>query len=93
MRVRAYRSEQSPKQSQHDDEGPRKPSDPMMEPGQQNQPPQWLRVVNFLLLTFLIFYAVEMLAQSNAQDLTYSEFKERVTSGQVSEVTTTRRKT
>jgi cell division protease FtsH len=59
----------------------------MMEPGQQNQPPQWLRVVNFLLLTFLIFYAVEMLTQSNAQDLTYSEFKERVTSGQVSEVT------
>ena len=87
MRVRAYRSEQSPKQPQHDDQGPRKPSDPMMEPGQQNQPPQWLRVVNFLLLTFLIFYAVEMLTQPNAQDLTYSEFKERVTSGQVSEVT------
>ncbi|KXS53345.1 MAG: ATP-dependent zinc metalloprotease FtsH, partial [Marinobacter sp. T13-3] len=87
MRVRAYRSEQSPKQSQHDDEGPRKPSDPMVEPGQKNQPPQWLRVVNFLLLTFLIFYAVEMLTQSNAQELTFTEFRERVTSGQVSEVT------
>ena len=66
----------------------RNPLDPMSEQGQQqNEPPQWLRVMNFLLLAFLIFYAVQMFTQSNSEQLTFTEFKERVTSGQVSEVT------
>lgn len=63
------------------------PKDPLSEQGQQNEPPQWLRFVNFLLVAFLVFYAVQMFSQSNLEQLTYTEFKERVTSGQVSEVT------
>lgn len=64
------------------------PGDPMSEQGQQqNEPPQWLRVVNFLLVAFLVFYAIQMFSQSNLEQLTFTEFKERVTAGQVSEVT------
>jgi cell division protease FtsH len=75
--------------NQQDQEQPqqRKPFDPMTERGQQSEPPQWVRVLNFLLLVFLIFYAVQMFTESNLEQLTFTEFKERVTAGQVSEVT------
>lgn len=84
MRADAQRSNQhSDQQNQNRPNS----SDPMMEPGRQNEPPQWVRVGNFLLLTFVVFYAVQMISQSNSRELTFTEFKERVTSGQVSEVT------
>jgi len=55
--------------------------------GQPNEPPQWARVMQFLLLTFVIFYVIQMISQSGSQEITYNEFKERVTGGQVAEVT------
>lgn len=76
---------------QHNEDDQRKPrqapADPLREQGPQNEPPPWLRFVNFVLLAFLVFYVVQMFSQSNLEQLTYTEFKERVTSGQVSEVT------
>ncbi|NMT62081.1 ATP-dependent metallopeptidase FtsH/Yme1/Tma family protein [Marinobacter orientalis] len=59
----------------------------MNEAGQKNEPPQWARVLNFLLLAFVIFYAIQLVSQSGSQELSYNEFKDRVTSGKVSEVT------
>lgn len=47
----------------------------------QNEPPQWARVLNFLLLAFVIFYAIQLVSQSGSPELTYNEFKDRVTSG------------
>ncbi|MDL0431460.1 ATP-dependent zinc metalloprotease FtsH [Marinobacter sp. TBZ242] len=70
-----------------DDQRQRKPLDPMNETGQQNQPPQWVRVLNVLLLAFVIFYLIELVSQSGSPEITYNEFKERVTAGQVAEVT------
>jgi cell division protease FtsH len=86
MRGDAQRSNDKPDQ-QHEDQGWRGPVDPMRQPGRQNEPPQWLRVVNFILLAFVIFYVVQMLTQSGSTELTFTEFKERVKAGQVSEVT------
>ncbi|WP_225314278.1 ATP-dependent zinc metalloprotease FtsH [Marinobacter halotolerans] len=54
---------------------------------QSPQPPQWVRVLNALLLGFAVFYAIELFSQAGSQDLTYNEFKKNVTSGQVAEVT------
>ncbi|PXX93713.1 cell division protein FtsH [Marinobacter vulgaris] len=70
-----------------EDQRQRKPLDPMNETGQQNEPPQWVRVLNALLLAFLVFYAIQLVSQSGSQELSYNEFKERVTAGKVSEVT------
>lgn len=86
MRGDAQRSNDKPDQ-QNEDQGWRGPVDPMRQPGRQNEPPQWLRVVNFILLAFVIFYVVQMLTQSGSTELTFTEFKERVKAGQVSEVT------
>lgn len=61
--------------------------DPMSGSSQQNGPPPWLRVLNFVLLTFAVFYAVQLFTQSDSEQLTFTDFKKRVTSGQVSEVT------
>lgn len=80
----AQRSEHQNDRKQQDQ---RPPLDPISESGQQNEPPQWTRVLNFLLLAFVIFYAIQIVSQSGSQELTYSKFKERVTGGQVSEVT------
>jgi len=53
----------------------------------QSQPPQWARVVHMLLLGFVVFYAIELLSQSGSQQMSYNEFKQKVTAGQVKEVT------
>ena len=44
-------------------------------------------MVHILLVAFVIFYALQLMSESNVQQLTYTEFKKRVTAGQVSEVT------
>jgi cell division protease FtsH len=54
---------------------------------EQKQPPQWVRVLNALLLGFLIFYVIQLVSQSASEELTYNEFKQEVTAGKVSEVT------
>lgn len=80
------RSERRDHQSQ-DDQRQRRPFDPLSGSGQQNEPPQWSRVLQFLLLAFVIFYAIQLVSQSGSPEITYNEFKERVTAGQVAEVT------
>ncbi|ENO12987.2 ATP-dependent metallopeptidase FtsH/Yme1/Tma family protein [Marinobacter nanhaiticus D15-8W] len=59
----------------------------MSEAGQKHQGPKWFHVLNLLLLMFVLFYVVQLLSQSGAQNLSYTEFKERVQAGQVQEVT------
>ena len=59
----------------------------MAETGQKQQPPQWIRMLHILLVAFLVFYGLQLMSDSNVQQLTYTEFKERVSAGQVSEVT------
>ncbi len=83
----AKRPDQRDNLKQEGDRRQRKPLDQMAESGQQKEPPQWVRVLNALMLGFLIFYAIQLFSQSTSQELTYSEFKERVTAGKVSEVT------
>ncbi|MDF0749727.1 ATP-dependent zinc metalloprotease FtsH [Marinobacter sp. 71-i] len=80
------RSERRDHQSQ-DDQHQRRPLDPLSESGQQNEPPQWSRVLQFLLLAFLIFYVIQLVSQSGSSEITYNEFKDRVTAGDVAEVT------
>lgn len=80
------RSERRDHQSR-DDQRERRPLDPLSESGQQNEPPQWSRLLQFLLLAFVIFYAIQLVSQSGSPEITYNEFKERVTAGQVAEVT------
>ena len=65
----------------------RKPLDQMAESGQQREPPQWVRLLNALLLGFVIFYAVQFVSQSASEELTYNQFKQEVSAGNVSEVT------
>lgn len=72
---------------QGDGQNPENQSNQQRQYLQQNQPPQWTRVLHALLLGFVVFYAIEMLSQSGSGELTYNEFKKQVTSGQVSEVT------
>jgi len=59
----------------------------MAESGRQGEPPQWVRLLNALLLGFVIFYAIQLVSQSASEELTYNEFKQEVSSGKVSEVT------
>lgn len=76
--------------SPDEDERRRKrPVDPLTGPGQQpqQQPPQWTRMIHILLVAFVIFYALQLMSEGNVEQLTFTEFKERVTAGQVSEVT------
>jgi cell division protease FtsH len=58
----------------------------MKDPGQQAQPPQWSRMLQILLVAFLIFYAIEMMGRNGSQELTFTEFKDKVTAGQVEKV-------
>ncbi|WP_404366589.1 ATP-dependent zinc metalloprotease FtsH [Marinobacter sp.] len=65
----------------------RGPRDPMKEMHQPPEPPQWTRMIHLLLIAFVIFYGIQVLSQSNAEQMTFSEFKEKVREGRVSEVT------
>ncbi len=85
-------SDDTQRRSDHQ-EGPQRadqrrdrPADPASEEP-RNTPPQWVRVLNLLLLAFVIFYAVQWVSQSGSREISYNAFKERVTSGQVAEVT------
>ncbi len=71
----------------HDEQRQRRPPDPLSESGQQNEPPQWSRVLQFLMLGFVIFYAIQLVSQSGSPEITYNEFKDRITAGDVAEVT------
>lgn len=55
--------------------------------GPDSESPQWIRLLNVLLIAFAVFYAVQMLMESGSRQLTFTEFKEQVQAGQVSEVT------
>lgn len=87
MRADAQRSNQQDHPANQGHRNQTGSSDPAAGQGGKNEPPQWVRVLNFLLLTFALFYAVEMIAQSGTEELTFSEFKEQVQAGQVAEVT------
>ncbi len=63
------------------------PPDPASGSSQHNEAPRWARILNLLLLAFVIFYAVQWISQSGAREISYNAFKERVTSGEVDEVT------
>ena len=82
----AKRSDQRDDQKQESGRQ-RKPLDQMAEPGQQGEPPQWVRVLNALLLGFVIFYAIQFVSQSASEELTYNQFKQEVSAGNVPEVT------
>lgn len=83
----AKRPDQRGDLKQEGDRRQRKPHDPMAESGPQKEPPQWVRVLNALVLGFVIFYAIQLVSQSASEELTYNEFKQEVTAGKVSEVT------
>ncbi len=72
---------------QQTDQRQGRPPDPASESSQNVEPPRWARILNLLLLAFVIFYAVQWISQSGAREISYNTFKERVTSGQVDEVT------
>lgn len=80
------RSSQGDKTRQ-DNQQRRPTTDPMNQDNRQPEPPpQWTRVVNALLVAFLVFYAIQLMSQGGVEQLTFSEFKERVSAGQVDSV-------
>lgn len=87
MRGDAQRSSQNPGRDKQDSQEDHAPGGFMTRYGTQNEPPQWVRVLNFLLLAFFIFYLVQMVTRSGTEDLTFTELKDRIKGGQVSEVT------
>ncbi|MDQ2076464.1 ATP-dependent zinc metalloprotease FtsH [Marinimicrobium sp. ABcell2] len=56
-------------------------------PDARRQPPQWLRYVNIILLGFVFFLLFQWLSPGDAEQLSFTEFKNSVTAGQVQEVT------
>ncbi|MBS3805353.1 MAG: ATP-dependent zinc metalloprotease FtsH [Oleiphilaceae bacterium] len=66
------------------------PSDPMKEPDrppqQPQQPPQWQRMLQIFLIAFAVFFLIDLMGRSGSQDLTFTEFKEKVRADQVEQV-------
>ncbi|WP_347331234.1 ATP-dependent zinc metalloprotease FtsH [Marinimicrobium locisalis] len=69
--------------------GDGKSQEPFTNPNpKEPQPPRtWPRFLNILLLGLLLFYLIQVFSQSGVEKLTYTEFKNRVTNGEVQEVT------
>ncbi|WP_242634299.1 ATP-dependent zinc metalloprotease FtsH [Marinobacter salicampi] len=77
-------SESDQRQRQH---GQRSPGFEPGGPAARPEPPQWSRMFQLLLVGFIIFYAIQIVSDSGVEQLTFTEFKQRVTAGEVAEVT------
>ena len=55
--------------------------------GQQNEPSPWTRWMQGLLLAFVIFYGIQWMLGTGVEELSYTEFQERVRAGEITEVT------